>query len=356
MMMIELMENYDIVQINEPWLNECARNHFLEDLSKYFNVLELDYPQEVLDCYAIKDHKQYAIPYVLGAQLLFYRKDLFSDLHYQRLYYEMHHQELQPPRTWSEFDKVAHFFTQSLNPKSPVKYGIAMSAHSTDALYLYVPMLWELQGSIFNAMGELVFNTPKSAQALENLKGFLQYTDPSALRLDLNEQAQLFFQGQAAMLVAYQSHLMDYQNDADAVYAGKVGIASAPGQMTVRGGWALTINARSDKKAAAAAFMKWLSSPENIIPYNVLGGSNPGNAMLESEEIAIDFPWFTLACRMMGRSRPMISVNAPVQQATFEGIAARIIEEFLHERIPARQAVEEISDLLTSLSPSVRLG
>jgi hypothetical protein len=51
----------------------------------------------------------------------------------------------------------------------------------------------------------------------------------------------------------------------------------------------------------------------------------------------------------------MISLNAPVQQATFEGIAARIIEEFLHDRITSHQAVGEISELLISLSPSVRI-
>ncbi|MEG0901487.1 MAG: extracellular solute-binding protein, partial [Clostridia bacterium] len=159
MTLLDPMGDYDIVQINRPWLNECTRNHFIIDLSSYFDDKQLDYPADILNSYSIIQRKLMGIPYMLGAQLLFYRKDVFSNFQYQRQYYEQFEQELRAPRTWEEFDQIARFFTRHCNPDSPLAYGTALGAASTFSVYSFIPRLWELEGEVFDLHGKIVFNS-----------------------------------------------------------------------------------------------------------------------------------------------------------------------------------------------------
>ncbi len=353
MTMLDPMGDYDIVQINRPWLNECTRNRFLVDLSPYFEDKQLDYPMEILNSYAIADRKLMGIPYMLGAQLLFYRKDMFSNFQYQRQYYEQYEQELRVPRTWEEFDQIARFFTRRYNPDSPLEFGAALGAAATFSVYSYIPRLWELEGDVFDMHGKIVFNSKKAVSALERLKSALAYCDPDALRLNWRGQAQSFFNGQAAMVNMYQSHLMDYQAYENSRIVGKFGIATMPGPASIRGGWVLTINEMSGQVDDALSFLRWFASCENVLPYNLLGGSNPGCAMLESHEMTSDYPWFQLACSTLAHSRPMLNDNAPLQQATFERIAGRQLEGCLLGTVSAPEAVAVISEQLALLSPKV---
>ncbi len=73
----------------------------------------------------------YALPTSPSMQLLFYRKDLFNDPIYRRMYFEKYREELLPPDTFDKFNRIAAFFTKSLNPTSPVDYGATLTLGST---------------------------------------------------------------------------------------------------------------------------------------------------------------------------------------------------------------------------------
>mgnify|MGYP000181741970 CR=1 FL=1 len=63
------------------------------------------------------------VPYDPSIQLLFYRRDLFTDPTYKRMYYEDFREELAVPKTFRDYNRVASFFTRGCNAASPTQYG-----------------------------------------------------------------------------------------------------------------------------------------------------------------------------------------------------------------------------------------
>lgn len=351
MTMLDLMRDFDIVQTNRPWLNDCALSGFILPLDAYFSVAELEYSSEILNAFSFVDRRLFGVPFMMGAQLLFFRKDIFNNLRYQRLYYERFQQELRPPRTWQEFDRVAAFFTKSQNPDSPVDYGTALGAASTYSVYSYIPRLWELQGDVYDTGGNVVLDSREAVLALQRLREALVCCAPAALRTDWPGQVQSFFNGEVAMVNVYESHLMDGQRYSDPRIVGKFDVAPMPGIASIRGGWLLTISARTRQADDAADFLRWFSSAENVVSYNMLGGSNPGSAMLDAPELISEYPWFALACKTLAHARPMLRDNAPIQQATFERIAGMQIESCLLGQTPAEEAIRNIACQIAMISP-----
>ena len=70
------------------------------------------------------------IPIVGGSQIMFYRSDLFENHGIRKSFKEQFGIELSPPRTWTEFNGIASFFTRSCNPSSPTLYGTSMARRS----------------------------------------------------------------------------------------------------------------------------------------------------------------------------------------------------------------------------------
>lgn len=351
MTLLDPTRDYDIVQINLPWLNECALSRFILPLEDYISASELEYPPEILNTFSFADRRLFGVPFMMGAQLLFFRKDIFGDLRYQRLYFEQYQQELRPPRTWQEFDRVAAFFTRSQNPDSPVEYGTALGAASTYSVYSYVPRLWELQGDFYDAHGNVALDSREAVVALQRLKSVLAYCAPDALRADWQGQVQSFFNGEVAMVNVYESHLADGHQYRDSRIVGKFDVAPMPGVAPIRGGWLLAIGARTQQAEEAADFLRWFSSTENVVSYNMLGGADPGNAMLDTPELMEEYPWFSLACSALTRARPMLGKNVPLQQATFERIAGSQLEQCLLGSMSAEDTIRNIVSQLSMISP-----
>lgn len=338
-----LMDDFDIVQTNRPWLNSCVCSGMVLPLDPYISAESLEYPPVIMNAFSLVNGRLYSVPYMMGAQMLFYRKDLFNNLRYQRLYYEQYQQELRPPRTWWEFDRIAAFFTRSLNPESPVEYGTVMGAVSENAVYSYIPRLWELGCEVYDTLGNSQLSSRESVQALKQLQDLMRYCSPPAAQEKWFGQIQSFFNGEIAMINVYESHLIDGHRYANSRIMGKYDVALAPGPASVQGGWVLTLSAKTAQPEDAADFLRWFSASENIIPFNMLGGSNPGSVMLDTPELIAGYPWFPLACTALTQAKPMLPESAPIQQAVFEGIAGREIEKFLMGETSAENTLRNIA-------------
>lgn len=58
------------------------------------------------------DDRAYGVPYHDGPELFHYREDLFESVAEQRRFREEYGRSLDVSRTWTEFLKVAEFFTR----------------------------------------------------------------------------------------------------------------------------------------------------------------------------------------------------------------------------------------------------
>ncbi len=124
-------DNYDVFDVDIPWLAEFAQKKVVENLDRYI-ARDPDYYDDMLpnifEKYSLRQGSVYAIPFTFCTQLLFYRKDCFADIRMQRMFTNSI-KELRPPHTWEEFNLVAQFFTRKYNPDSRRNSGRRWKPH-----------------------------------------------------------------------------------------------------------------------------------------------------------------------------------------------------------------------------------
>ena len=147
------------------------------------------------------------------------------------------------------------------------------------------------------------------------------------------------------MMPLYQAHYRDYLSRETISTDGTIGVHALPGGHSVPGGWSLAIPAESGSPLDAALLLRWLVSPENAIPYNVLGGSLPTEAALTSVELQKAFPWFSCAYESLPQKQSLLPENLPLSVPDFESILGDQLQRFLKKECSAQQALSAAMDL-----------
>jgi DNA-binding LacI/PurR family transcriptional regulator/ABC-type glycerol-3-phosphate transport system substrate-binding protein len=355
-------ESYDILQINIPWINEAIRRDIivpLDDLAREDGVIRGAFSPEILERHGLFEGTLYTVPFMVGTQLFFYRKDLFGDLRIRRLYFEKNKTALEVPVSWRDYDQIAEFFTQKYNPESPVPYGTTMGGLS--GFYCWVLRLWEVGISLFRgnhdegspAAGSL--SGPGFVKRVEDtlvryVRAF-DFADPDAKNWNQAEQANQFCRGNSAMMVLYQAHFADhiYRHGSN-VSRENIGFAPLPGRTSILGGWSLGIRAGSVMREEARRFLEWICRDANSIPYNILGGSIPGNTAFNSFEMRETYPWLSPSFDGVQDTRSMIDNGVHwISQWEFECLAEGILNRLLHGRLDVKTATEELLEKLADI-------
>lgn len=296
---------YDGFMIDITWL---------EGLVESGCVKNLDHLLDRRDCLAgfidgaVKDYGMYveslyAIPFMSGAQILFYQEDLFENRQLQMRFKRKYGEELAPPKTWSQFNVVAEFFTQEYTPESPVKYGVSIP--QGDNVYTaieFLSRLWSCGGQVFNAMGEVCINSTNALQALKNLLQSYRYSSGKTM-ISWNETADEFARGNSAMVILYSSDAGDINNYTLSRIAGNIGFALPPGGTPVLGGWSLGLNRYGRHQEEAERFLLWLGDRHNGIPLSLLGGSTMNREYYERPDLENLEPWKSLVLESSRISR-----------------------------------------------------
>ena len=109
--------------VDVSWMRYLTQEECLLDITKFIQSRSLDTSHIVrknLENCCFKGH-YYALPIIGGTHLLFYRKDYFSSTRLQQAFQNQHQISLRPPKTWTEFNGIARFFTREYNPYPPVE-------------------------------------------------------------------------------------------------------------------------------------------------------------------------------------------------------------------------------------------
>ncbi len=291
------LEQYDLIRMDVAWMDELARRLFLPLSSVPFDwdsLFSTIIPHLGSD-YSCIDGERYCLPYDPSTQLLFYRRDLFTDPTFKRMFYEANHRELTVPASFSEYNEVARFFTQSENPASPTQYGTTVAiGNVVVSPSEFMPRLFEEGGSILDQNGRITMNTPEALKALENYRNTFRYSDRAVHDVWKNV-LEGFADGSAAMtmvFINYASHILNLKHSS---IAGKLGFAPVPGGKPLQGGGVIGITRSCKAPEAACAFFSWLYSDLVAPVFTMLGGLSPCRCAYNNRDIKEKYPWLSAA-------------------------------------------------------------
>ncbi len=298
--------HYDGFMMDITWLeglieSGCVLNldHLRMTNQKYFN----GFIDGILENYGMYVESLYAFPFMSGAQILFYQKDLFEEPSIKRRFKRLYGEELTPPSTWAQFNIIAEFFTKSIHPFSPVNYGAALvGGVNVFTTISFLNRLWSYGSSIFNEKGNVIINSSNAEVALKNFVNSYKYTSPEVAE-SWNEVLEEFKSGEYAMTLLYDSDSCDINNYTKSKIAGNIGYSLLPGGTPVLGGWSLGINRYGRNIQQTEEFLMWACGDQNAIPLALLGGSTLRSEYYERSDLQNLEPWKSIILRSYAQSR-----------------------------------------------------
>ncbi len=288
---------YDLIRSDVAWLSHLAEKTYLPleqapfDLPKLLSRLI----KETGDSFTSAGGTLYTLPFDPSIQMLFYRSDLFEDAMVKRQYYELYKEELSVPKTFAQYNKVAAFFTKSVNPASPVEYGTTLAFGAAGvAACDFLPRLLAAGDSVFDSNGILSINTPALSQAMENYIETYRYTDGSVNKW-WKQSVENFSKGYTAMTITFSNHASYLINSKHSNVVDRLGFDMVPGGKPLLGGGVIGISKASRNQEAACQFLKWVYSDEISNILTILGGTSANRSSYTNGEITSLFPWLKKA-------------------------------------------------------------
>jgi multiple sugar transport system substrate-binding protein len=231
------------------------------------------------------------VPFIGGAQLLFYRSDLFEDSLIAADYLATAGRPLRPPRTWSEFNTVARFFTRGANRASPVEAGVSCAGIGKEEFCpeAYI-RIWGSGGDLFDSRGRPCLRSENNVRAFESFLEVQQYTARSIFDTSLTGAVDEFCAGKSAMVITYTEFASTMMNAINNV-SGKLGFTVVPGRRPLSIGWNLGLCPFSEKRESVLAFFRWLFRLDVQYYLTILDGASPAVSPYRNYVITKLYPW-----------------------------------------------------------------
>ena len=287
----------DIWMVDLPWFPKFVEQECLYDMSSLLKedrrALE-DYPSRILNTLAYKNGRLWGWPIMAAVQLLYYRKDLFENSEIKYSFLREYGFELKVPVTWKEFNIIAEFFTRSINKKSPVIYGTAISdMQDTSLVDEFLARGGMTETMYYNSRDDKVWmDRDKAVYALKNLKecSVYSYRGQEDYWWDIGFEQLLA--GNLAMLTAFSSIFPVYSKATHlGAHYNSIGVTTVPGKKPVLGGWSLCISRGCKIPEEAFSWIRWLTAAERSKLFVLLGGFIPSITVLNNAGLNINIPW-----------------------------------------------------------------
>ena len=209
---------YDILETYSFIIGPNAASEKLQPLddlvAKYSDEYKLgDLDKAMLEGMSYEG-KLYGLPMQAQMFVMAYRKDVFDK------------NGLTPPTTFDEMVAAA----KKIQDAGDMKYPIALPYLSTgDLVTHYDAMMSGLgQDLVDPETKEPQLDSPKSIQALENMKTLMPYMDPQVTTFDQPKVQQQMFNGTAAMAIMFSGRMNDLTQEKNSQYFDKFAFAAPP--------------------------------------------------------------------------------------------------------------------------------
>lgn len=295
----------------------------------------------------------YGLPHTPSTHVLFYRRDLFQSAINRRMFQEKYKCELTVPRTFEEFGRAAEFFTRSLNPDSPVKYGATMTLGSTGvAGSEYLARFFAMQDSLFDEDGSVRLNSPTGVRAMEQL---LEIKACSSKRFCSwwTNTAETFAAGDVAMAILYNNFASPIVGHGSLVH-DNIGYAMIPGGRPLIGGGTLCVSRYSRYPEAALRFIRWACSEPIASACTLLGSVSPCKATYDNYDIINNYPWLRLASGSFTAargSRIPPGMDVPFDERRFMSILGVAVKNAYSGALTPQQAMDDAQRLFEEHFP-----
>lgn len=249
------------------------------------------------------DDQQYGVPTDLSLHFLYYRTDLIdallADDAAKAKYAEISQQHLgkaMEPKapadwTWEDFVANALYFSQSVNPDSPTRYGTVIQAKNL-LFNMMVFHSWPRSygGNWMDDAGTITVDSEAYRTALSQAKMLfdLGATPPDSTSYEYAEANAAYSSGQVAAMVQWNAAAGEL-TAAQAATGTTAPPAGPDGKFTHIHGLGLGLNKAAENKEGAIAFLQWLSTEEAALAYAKAGGA-PGLAAETAAKLAADRP------------------------------------------------------------------
>jgi multiple sugar transport system substrate-binding protein len=297
---------YDIYMFDIPWLNFLAQNNCLEDITDFITSDKNYFSTVIKEVLAnsLYGNRYYSIPFAGGAQIMFYRVDLFEDPIISKDFYTKYKTKLRPPRTWPEFNLVSRFFTRRFNPSSPVEFGTSCPGIIAEELCPEIyARIWGFGGRFFSRNNLPQFYSENNVHAFENLKELQGYISNSLFTTSLMDTVRDFYTGKTAMLITYTEYASKIMDAINRNIFGKIDFTFIPGRTPISVGWNLGINIFSKKTEIAYQFFKWLYRKDVSYYLTILDGQSTSIYPFQNNELLKLYPWMPITIENLGLTR-----------------------------------------------------
>jgi multiple sugar transport system substrate-binding protein len=193
----------------------------------------------------------YGVPWYVETRVIYYRKDLAEKAGF-----------MEPPATWDQLKSMA----AAMKTKAGAKWGINLQAGGTGSWQTVLPFVWQKGGGIVDDAGKFTLDAQPNIDALTYYQSF--FTDKlSPTALDPGALEAGFIKGSIGMFVSGPWHIgiLKDQSKADPSFMAKVGLAPMPKETagtSFVGGGDLAVFKKTQNRAAAWAFVNYLSQPD----------------------------------------------------------------------------------------------
>lgn len=137
--------------------------------------------------------------------MLYYRKDALENPDYRKKFKDKTGAELNVPRTWEDFARVAEFFTGwAWGPTGKPGYGFQTS--TWDRAYIeqqWAPMMASAGGNWFDRNLKPAWSNEAGVRALKDLKSLLSFAPPGSVSLSWNQTMENIFTEDVALVLWY---------------------------------------------------------------------------------------------------------------------------------------------------------
>lgn len=349
----EHVGDVDALLFDVPWLPHLVQNGLLLCLDDFIEKYRLNpgkFAGDALTRCGSCGGRTYALPFLVSTQLLFYRKDLFSSDALQKDYESKYMIPLELPKNWLQYNSISEFFTQSITPSSPVRYGNTLSVSYTEQLMCsFFPRLWAYGGSLFDGNGTPCFTANAVKKAVQNLLQTVRSAHPDCITDRPEHVIDKLLRGETAMCCEFFNYVTNLFHKYDPSVTNRIGYTKIPGNAGVMGGWSFGISSSSKKAESAFKFMKWVTSSAVAIPQTILGGQSPHLKAYHNYDMVSLYPWLPKAIDAFTHSRkreiPLSGPLSRMSEKEVENIMADalfpLVNQALHGDTPGMPEIEQ---------------